>query len=363
MSNTFISPVITRASELGVSFYEDSDRIELLPNSSTAEINTVIRAIYKQILGNAYVMESERLVIAESQLTKGEISVREFVRQVAKSTLYTSRFVDNCPRYRTIELNFKHLLGRAPENYAEMQAHSHILDAQGFEADIDSYIDSDEYQNYYGENIVPYYRGYKTQTGKSMIGFTHLFQILRGASSSDKNLVQGNYSRLNRSIITNTPSYFNLPSSTKSYGGVTDINKLIANAVKIRSTPPTSQQSVSVSPNNFALSSLYQTSDLAQKAREQEQKIKQLEEQLKNISPIAAIGAARLNQYQSTTSESDYTSTIARNTNYSTYNDLQRQTEEQTKIIADLENKLAEAQRFASIGEARLNKWRNRVFF
>lgn len=362
MSSTFISPVITRASELGVSLYEDSDPIELLPNSSTEEVETVIRTIYRQILGNAYVMESERLVIPESQLKRGEISVREFVRQVAKSKLYSSRFVDNCPRYRSIELNFKHLLGRAPEDYSEMQAHSHILDESGFEADIDSYIDSDEYQDNYGENIVPFYRGYKTQTGKNMVGFTHLFKILRGASSSDKNLIQGNYSRLNTSIITNTPSIFNPPSTSDSYGGITDISKLIANAVNIRRPIPT-QPVASISNSNFAFSNTYATSELARKAREQEQKIQELSQKLKNISPFAAIGAAGLNKYQSTTSEVDNSRMGNLNNNYSIYNDLQRQIEEQEKIISNLENKLADSQRFASLGEARVNKWRSRVFF
>ena len=38
MSTTFISPVITRASQLGVSLSEDSDRVELYPNSSTEDL-------------------------------------------------------------------------------------------------------------------------------------------------------------------------------------------------------------------------------------------------------------------------------------------------------------------------------------
>jgi len=42
-------------------------------------IDTTIRAVYKLVLGNPHVMESERLISAESKLTNGEISVREFV--------------------------------------------------------------------------------------------------------------------------------------------------------------------------------------------------------------------------------------------------------------------------------------------
>lgn len=194
------------ASQLGVGLFEDTKPLELWPGRSLEEVETVIRAVYRQVLGNAYVMESERLTVPESQLKKGEISVREFVRQVGKSELYRSRFFESCPRYRAIELNFKHFLGRSPDGYDDMKSHSNILDAGGFESEIDSYIDSDEYQSAYGENIVPYYRGYKTQTGKKMLGFTHLFQMLRGASSSDlKGSLSGNSPALNKYVIQETP--------------------------------------------------------------------------------------------------------------------------------------------------------------
>jgi phycoerythrin-associated linker protein len=165
----------------------------------------VIRAAYRQVMGNAHVMESERLTVAESQLKRGELSVREFVRQLANSELYRSRFFDNCYRYRAIELNFKHLLGRAPDNFEEMRYHSTVLDESGFEADIDTYLDSDEYQTAFGETIVPYYRGYRTQPGQSMLEFTNLLQLLRSASSSDKNLATRNKPQLTRSLIQNSP--------------------------------------------------------------------------------------------------------------------------------------------------------------
>ncbi|NET16581.1 MAG: photosystem I reaction center subunit XII, partial [Okeania sp. SIO1H6] len=194
------------ASQLGVSLFEDTEPVELLPGSSSEEKETVIRAVYKQVLGNAYVMESERLSVPESQLKEGEITVREFVRQVGRSDLYRSRFFESCPRYRAIELNFKHFLGRAPNGYDDMKFHSNVLDEGSFEADIDSYIDSEEYDSAYGENIVPYYRGYKTQTGKKMVGFTHMFQLLRGASSSDlKGSLSGKSPALNKYVIQETP--------------------------------------------------------------------------------------------------------------------------------------------------------------
>lgn len=194
------------ASQLGVGLFEDTEPVEMLPGRSSEEVETVIRAVYRQVLGNAYVMDSEKLVVPESKLKEGEITVREFVRQVGHSNLYRSRFSDACPRYRAVELNFKHFLGRAPDGYDEMKLHSNILDEGSFETDIDSYIDSDEYSDAYGENIVPYYRGYKTQTGKKMVGFTHMFQLLRGASSSDlKGSLTGKSPALNKYVIQETP--------------------------------------------------------------------------------------------------------------------------------------------------------------
>jgi phycoerythrin-associated linker protein len=202
------------ASRLGVALFEDTDPIDLWPSRSNEEIETVIRSVYKQVLGNAYVMESERLVVPESQLKGGEISVREFVRQVAQSELYRSRFFDSSPRYRTIELNFRHLLGRAPLDLEEARTHSTILDTKGFEAEIDSYIDSDEYQETFGETIVPYIRGYKTEAIQSLVQFTHLFQLVRGSSSSSlKGDLAGKQPKLNSLLIQNTPTPVISPAS------------------------------------------------------------------------------------------------------------------------------------------------------
>ena len=120
------------ASLLGVErFSQDSEApVELLPEASDADKEEIIRSLYRQVLGNAYVMESERQVVSESQFKLGEISVREFVRRLAKSDLYRSRFFETCARYRYIELTFRHLLGRAPVDFEEMRAHSERLDSK-----------------------------------------------------------------------------------------------------------------------------------------------------------------------------------------------------------------------------------------
>ncbi|MDZ8095423.1 MAG: phycobilisome rod-core linker polypeptide [Nostoc sp. DedQUE05] len=163
----------------------DSPNVELRPNTSESELQTLIRAVYKQVLGNAHLLSSERLATAESQLRDRKISVREFVNMVAKSELYQSLFFNSSSQYRFIELNFKHLLGRPPADQAEISEHVRIYNEQGYDAEIDSYIDSNEYQQNFGENIVPYVRSTSSQIGIKNVTFNRTFSLVRGFASSD----------------------------------------------------------------------------------------------------------------------------------------------------------------------------------
>ncbi|MGD1857716.1 MAG: phycobilisome rod-core linker polypeptide [Leptolyngbyaceae cyanobacterium] len=153
---------------------------ELWPSSSSEEKQSVINAVYRHVLGNPHVMESERLVTAESQLCDGSISVRDFVRAVGKSDFYRSRYFEKCAPYRFVELNFMHFLGRAPESQAELSEHIRRCVEEGYDAEIDSYIDSDEYQARFGENVVPFYNANTTQLGQSQVSYNRIFAIDRG---------------------------------------------------------------------------------------------------------------------------------------------------------------------------------------
>lgn len=158
--------ITTAASRLGTSAFSNANPVELRPHASREDVEAVIRAVYRQLLGNDYLMKSERLTSAESLLRDRKITVQDFVRQVAKSELYKSKFFYNSFQTRVIELNYKHLLGRAPYDEAEVIYHLDLYETKGYDADIDSYIDSPEYQANFGDNIVPYYRGFQTQTGQ-----------------------------------------------------------------------------------------------------------------------------------------------------------------------------------------------------
>jgi phycocyanin-associated rod linker protein len=207
-------PITAQASRLGTSAFSDAAPVELRPHATEADVNAVISAVYRQLLGNDYLMASERLVIPESLLRDGKITVKEFVRQVAKSELYKNKFFYNNFHSRVTELQHKHLLGRAPYDQSEISDHLNLYETQGYDADVDSYIDSAEYQASFGENIVPYYRDLVTTgVGQRTVGFTRLFSLYRGYATSSRGQLQGNYPRLVTELARGTASPVVAPGS------------------------------------------------------------------------------------------------------------------------------------------------------
>lgn len=181
----------------------DAPKIELWQTSSEDELEGVIRAVYKQVLGNAHLMESERLTGAESQLRDRSITVRDFVRAVAKSEMYRARFFETSAPYRFVELNFKHLLGRAPQEQAEVSEHIRRCNDDGYDAEIDSYIDSAEYLLAFGDNVVPYYQGATSQVGVKQVAYNRIFDLFRGVAETSKAVKA---SKLVYSVATNSTS-------------------------------------------------------------------------------------------------------------------------------------------------------------
>lgn len=204
--------ITTAASRLGSAPFSDASPIELRPNFTATDAKVVINAIYRQVLGNDHLMASERLTALESLLVNGQLTVREFVRALAKSELYKNKFLYPHFQTRVIELNFKHLLGRAPYDEAEVIEHLDRYQNAGYDADIDSFIDSNEYDASFGDNIVPYYRGFSTQTGQKMVGFTRMFKLYRGYATSDRSQVGGASSRLATELARNSASAVVSPS-------------------------------------------------------------------------------------------------------------------------------------------------------
>jgi phycoerythrin-associated linker protein len=196
---------LVKAPALGIERFANARNKENWAHASADDRNTIIRAVYQQVLGNQYIMKSERLEGLESLFCNGDLSVRELVRQVAKSGLYKQKFFENCNPYRFIELNFKHLLGRAPQNKEEMLHHFTILQERGYDAEIDSYIDSAEYQERFGEEVVPFLHGFNYNSGQQGLQFSYMLQLTRGVGASVRGDLLKTQSRLNPAVHAEQP--------------------------------------------------------------------------------------------------------------------------------------------------------------
>nr|YP_010902488.1 phycobilisome linker polypeptide [Hypnea nidifica]WCH54343.1 phycobilisome linker polypeptide [Hypnea nidifica] len=126
---------------------------------SIEEKNSVIRASYRQVfqrdISKAYSISFNDL---ESQVKNGQLSVKEFIRLLGKSNVYRQQFFDPFVNSRTVELAFRHFLGRGLSSLEEFQQYFSILSTRGLDGLIDSLINSSEYTDYFGEETVPYLR-------------------------------------------------------------------------------------------------------------------------------------------------------------------------------------------------------------
>jgi phycobilisome core-membrane linker protein len=130
------------------------------PGLSAGEKNDVIKAAYRQVferdITRAYSLSVSDL---ESKVKNGEISMKEFIRRLAKSPLYQKNFFLPYINSRALELAFRHILGRGPSSREEVQKYFSIVSAKGLNGLIDALVDSSEYSDYFGEETVPYIRG------------------------------------------------------------------------------------------------------------------------------------------------------------------------------------------------------------
>lgn len=202
------------ARQLGIEPFVGNVPTELRANWTEEDVQAVIHVAYRQVFGNDHLMQSDRLTQAESLLRQGDIRVRDFVRLLAQSELYRQKFFYSTPQVRFIELNYKHLLGRAPYDEAEIAYHVDLYTQKGYEAEINSYLDSPEYQTNFGEAIVPYYRGFATQQGQKTVGFSRMFQVYRGYANSDRAQGKNKSAWLTQDLARNQAT----PIQTASFG-------------------------------------------------------------------------------------------------------------------------------------------------
>jgi phycobilisome rod-core linker protein len=125
---------------------------------SDGEVKELIWAAYRQILSEHEILNFYRQSNLESQLKNRAITVRDFIRGIAKSEAFRRLVVDTNSNYRVVELCLKRILGRAPYNKDEEIAWSIKVATLGWGGFVDILVDSEEYQSNFGENTVPYQR-------------------------------------------------------------------------------------------------------------------------------------------------------------------------------------------------------------
>lgn len=150
--------------ELPQIYFNASERRQkfvMKPGLSFSEKQDVIKAAYRQIferdITRAYGLGLSYL---ESQVKNGEISTKEFVRRLGKSPLYRKQFYEPFVNSRVVELAHRHFLGRGLSSREEFNKYFAIVSAGGLSALVDELVNSQEYSDYFGEETVPYLRGF-----------------------------------------------------------------------------------------------------------------------------------------------------------------------------------------------------------
>lgn len=125
---------------------------------SPTEVEALIKATYRQLFSEHETLKFNRQITVETRFKNGSLTVRDFVRELAKSERFYNLVVEPNNNYRLVELFLKRLLGRAPYNKDEEIAWSIKIGTVGWHGLVDALIDSDEYNNAFGDNTVPYQR-------------------------------------------------------------------------------------------------------------------------------------------------------------------------------------------------------------
>lgn len=136
---------------------------------SPSDMDVLIEAAYRQMFFHAFAADRERFL--ESQLRNGQITVREFIRGLALSNTFTASFYNLNSNYKFVEHCVNRILGRAPYSEKEKIAWSIVVATKGRGGFINDLLDSAEYLDNYGDNIVPYQRRRVLASGASEMPF------------------------------------------------------------------------------------------------------------------------------------------------------------------------------------------------
>ena len=133
---------------------------------SESSTQKVVIAAYRQVFGRE-VYDGQRLKSAENKLENGDITVREFIRVLAKSETFRKMYWSSLYVCKAVEYIHRRLLGRPTYGRKEINYYFDICAKKGLYALVDAIIDSQEYNEAFGEDTIPYER-YLTPGGLSL---------------------------------------------------------------------------------------------------------------------------------------------------------------------------------------------------
>jgi len=125
---------------------------------SENEKNVLIQAAYRQIFHEQQMLDSYRQPFLESQFRAGQVTTRDLVEGLATSDAFRRLNYESNNNYRFVEICIQRILGREVFSEAEKIAWSIVVATQGMGAFIEALLSSEEYENAFGESIVPYQR-------------------------------------------------------------------------------------------------------------------------------------------------------------------------------------------------------------
>jgi phycobilisome rod-core linker protein len=139
--------------------WEEQPRIFSTENLlSTSDLDTLINAAYRQIFHEQQMTIGNRQIPLESKLRAGQITVRQFMRGLATSETFRNLTFNSNNNYRVVQICIQRILGREVYNEREKIARSITIATKGFYSFIDDLLNSEEYQENFGDTIVPYQR-------------------------------------------------------------------------------------------------------------------------------------------------------------------------------------------------------------
>ena len=125
---------------------------------SSLEMDEIIWSAYRQIFSEHQTLVSTRQPFLESQLRFNQITIKDFIKGLLLSAEFRYLNYDVNNNYRFVEICVQRVLGRDTYNQREKLAFSIVLASKGMESFVNFLINSNEYDENFGDFIVPYQR-------------------------------------------------------------------------------------------------------------------------------------------------------------------------------------------------------------